>query len=140
MNQSHKNDLISTGCNDVPKAHGGQYWPGDRDQRDFVRLYDSNDEQKNRIISKVVEALDPTVSAEERIGVGRSKLKGTGLLDLTEYGRDVHAEMEALLSAARMGKSTVGATLFSTTFPCHNCAKHIVSAGINRVVFILPEE
>lgn len=31
-----------------------------------------------------------------------------------------------------------GATLYSTTFPCHNCARHIVGAGIARVVFVEP--
>ena len=30
------------------------------------------------------------------------------------------------------------ATLYSTTFPCHLCAKHIVAAGIDRVVFLEP--
>ncbi len=58
--------------------------------------------------------------------------------DLTEYGRVVHAEMEALLSCARTGRSTVNATLYCTTFPCHNCAKHIVAAGIERVVYVEP--
>jgi cytidine/deoxycytidylate deaminase-like protein len=27
-------------------------------------------------------------------------------------------------------------TLFCTTFPCHDCAKHIVAAGIQKVVYI----
>jgi deoxycytidylate deaminase len=46
--------------------------------------------------------------------------------------------MEALLSCGRQGISTVGAEIFCTTFPCHNCAKHIIAAGIKRVVFIEP--
>jgi hypothetical protein len=46
--------------------------------------------------------------------------------------------MEALLSCARNNVSTRQAHLFSTTFPCHNCAKHIIAAGITRVVFIEP--
>ena len=50
----------------------------------------------------------------------------------------VHAEMEALLSCARSGVSPVGGTLYSTTFPCHNCAKHIVAAGLRRVVYVEP--
>ncbi|MGB8551432.1 MAG: hypothetical protein WCD82_24935, partial [Xanthobacteraceae bacterium] len=29
-------------------------------------------------------------------------------------------------------------TLYCTTFPCHLCAKHIVAAGIERVVFLEP--
>lgn len=65
-------------------------------------------------------------------------LTDTRIGDLKEFGRVVHAEMEALLSFARKGTSTKGATVYSTTFPCHNCAKHIIAAGISRVVFIEP--
>ncbi|HEX7837242.1 MAG TPA: hypothetical protein VF469_07245 [Kofleriaceae bacterium] len=48
--------------------------------------------------------------------------------------------MDALLSCGRAGVDTLGSTLFSTTFPCHNCAKHIVAAGVKRVVYIEPYE
>jgi hypothetical protein len=46
--------------------------------------------------------------------------------------------MEALLACGRSGVSTRDGTLYGTTFPCHNCAKHIVAAGIKRVVFVEP--
>jgi deoxycytidylate deaminase len=46
--------------------------------------------------------------------------------------------MEALMSCARRGITSIGATVYCTTFPCHNCAKHIVAAGIARVVFVEP--
>jgi deoxycytidylate deaminase len=59
-------------------------------------------------------------------------------LDITEFGRPVHAEMEAILSCARIGISPKMGTLYCTTFPCHNCAKHIVAAGIKRVVYVEP--
>lgn len=63
----------------------------------------------------------------------------TRLGSLIEFSRAVHAEMDAILSIARMGVSgLMGATLFSTTFPCHSCARHIVAAGIARVVYIEP--
>ena len=65
-------------------------------------------------------------------------LRAGGLRDLTEFGRAVHAEMSALLDADRRGVAVQGATLYTTTFPCHNCARHIVGAGIDRVVFIEP--
>jgi deoxycytidylate deaminase len=69
----------------------------------------------------------------------REVLKETDVDDLTEYSRSIHAEMEAILSVAREGKhSLVGATLFSTVYPCHNCARHIVAAGIMTVIFIHP--
>jgi deoxycytidylate deaminase len=60
------------------------------------------------------------------------------MMNLTEFGRAVHAEMEALLAAGRMGTSCRGCDLFCSTFPCHNCAKHIIDAGIKRVVYIEP--
>jgi deoxycytidylate deaminase len=78
----------------------------------------------------------------EKEGLEKEKvekaLKGSRIRDLTEFGRAVHAEMEALLSCARARILTKGGTLYTTTFPCHNCAKHIVAAGIRRVVFIEP--
>jgi hypothetical protein len=46
--------------------------------------------------------------------------------------------MSALMSAARVGVSVRDATLYCTTFPCHNCAKHIAAAGIARVLFVEP--
>ena len=42
------------------------------------------------------------------------------------------------MDAARRGTSVEGAVLYTSTFPCHNCAKHLVAAGICRVVFIEP--
>jgi deoxycytidylate deaminase len=65
-------------------------------------------------------------------------LQDTALFNLTEFGRTVHAEMDALFTCARTGRSPVGATLFSTTFPCHNCTRHIVTGGVRRVVYIEP--
>src|SRR6185437_5853770 len=69
----------------------------------------------------------------------RELLKGNEVDDLTEFSRSIHAEMEAILAVAREGKhSLVGATMFTTTYPCHNCARHIVAAGITSVVYIEP--
>jgi deoxycytidylate deaminase len=59
-------------------------------------------------------------------------------LDITEYGRAVHAEMDAILMAARSGVSPRGAILYTTTFPCHNCTRHIIAAGIQRTYYIEP--
>lgn len=73
-----------------------------------------------------------------RINAAVAKLKPTRVMNLTEFTRAVHAEMEALSSATRTGVSVRGATLYTTTFPCHGCAKHIVVAGITRVVYVEP--
>ena len=69
---------------------------------------------------------------------GDGPLADSWLMDLTEFGRVVHAEMSAICDAARLGKSVKEGTLFGTTFPCHNCTKHIIAAGISRVVYMEP--
>ena len=69
----------------------------------------------------------------------KSVLKSTGVKSLIEFSRSVHAEMAAIVDVARSGRGGVqGATMFVTTFPCHNCARHIVASGIERVVYIEP--
>lgn len=47
----------------------------------------------------------------------------------------VHAEQNAIVSAARLGVKLDGATLYCTHQPCIICAKLIVNAGIKRVVY-----
>lgn len=61
-----------------------------------------------------------------------------GVKDLVEYSRSVHAEMNAVFSAARSGRLKGRMTLYCTTFPCHNCARHLVTAGIHEVQYIEP--
>jgi cytidine deaminase len=65
-------------------------------------------------------------------------MRGTQLMNVLEYGRPVHAEMAAVIDAARRGVPVRGCTMYVTTFPCHNCARHIVASGIRRVVYIEP--
>ncbi len=138
---SKEGDLLAIGMNDVPDAGGGLGWPGPADPRDHVEGYDTNERRRTEIVDEIIETLRPSnVSPEDwrERGWRAVKAKGAGVLDITEYGRAVHAEMEALLSCARNGTSTRGATLYTTTFPCHNCAKHIIAAGVQRVVYVEP--
>ncbi|GBC97463.1 Riboflavin biosynthesis protein RibD [bacterium HR16] len=67
-----------------------------------------------------------------------------GLAHCTEVGckivdghcqRALHAEQNAILQAALNGVSTRGATVYVTCQPCNACAKMIINAGIERVVF-----
>lgn len=61
-----------------------------------------------------------------------------GVKDLIEYSRAIHAEMNAILSAARASNSPKGGFLYCTTYPCHNCARHLVNAGVSRVFYVEP--
>ncbi|MEB3285699.1 MAG: dCMP deaminase family protein [Candidatus Sericytochromatia bacterium] len=49
--------------------------------------------------------------------------------------RATHAEQNAIITAARFGHRTEGATIYVTAQPCLNCAKAIITAGIRRVVW-----
>lgn len=70
--------------------------------------------------------------------VGIREIRSTRLLNLIEFSRCVHAEMDVILTAARHGISTRGCDLYVTTYPCHECARNIASAGIVRVIFVEP--
>jgi deoxycytidylate deaminase len=140
--------VLATGANDCPKKGGGLYWPirddigclSDSDGgRDYKRGFDSNKLEQKRIVDNIVDlgilrGIDGNILREILCS------KRSPIRDLTEYGRVVHAEMDALMSCSRNGIRTAGTTLYCTTFPCHNCAKHIVAAGIKRVVYIEPYE
>ncbi len=52
-----------------------------------------------------------------------------------ELCRAVHAEQNAIIQAAVHGVSIAGATLYTTHQPCIMCAKMIINAKINKVVY-----
>jgi deoxycytidylate deaminase len=153
-------ELITEGCNEVPKAMGGTYWDLEEpDFRDVRRGYDPNDILKKELLrdlfdrmrkaellsTKALELGGPgemveklTRKKQRHVDEQDGPLASCEVMDLTEFGRVVHAEMNAICDAARLGRSVKNATLFSTAFPCHNCTKHILAAGIKRVVYIEP--
>ncbi len=51
----------------------------------------------------------------------------------TKYEYVVHAELNAILN--QRGQSLEGSTLYVTSFPCNECAKAIIQAGIRKVVY-----
>lgn len=48
---------------------------------------------------------------------------------------EIHAEMNAIIWAARKGISIEGATIYVTLEPCSECSKNLIAAGIERIVF-----
>lgn len=140
-------DILATGANDIPKNGGGLYRAHLNQQngsiyddplgRDYMRGVDANATEIKLLVDNIYDALKSYVDINQindiKSAIAKSKLK-----DITEYGRVVHAEMEALMACARNNVSSDGAILYCTTFPCHNCAKHIIAAGIKRVVYIEP--
>lgn len=147
--------IISMGCNEVPKAGGGTYWADfEDDYRDYALGYDSNQKvredmtrdalvrlQKDGWLAEDFNSMDPdqlvsAAFADTKNAVG--PLSRSMIKDIIEYGRMVHAEMNALADAARFRRSTINATLYCTTMPCHMCTKLIIAAGVKRVVYVQP--
>jgi deoxycytidylate deaminase len=144
---SPRGEVISLGCNEVPKFGGGTYWTEDDEpHRDYDDGVDSNRTEKSRIIFDFLNTLEKAGAFAEGKTADllysdkkvREGIKDSPISDITEFGRMTHAEMTALCDAARLGRSVEGSTIYVTTFPCHNCAKHLIAAGIHRVVFIEP--
>lgn len=137
-------EVVALGTNEAPAYGGGQYWDEESSARDSDLGYDSNARIRLRTLEEVLEVALPDFKAldedekSHRLNQVAATLGSARIMNLTEFGRAVHAEMEAVLSAGRIGVSVRGCDLFTTTFPCHNCAKHIVDAGIRRVVYIEP--
>jgi deoxycytidylate deaminase len=86
------------------------------------------------IIRTELEQMDGLLDEHEAV----EAIRQSDLRQITEYGRAVHGEMDAILSCARLGISVKGKYLYVTTFPCHNCTRHIVASGIERVYYVEP--
>lgn len=158
--------IVATGRNDVPKPGGGLYGPEcGKDDARCVKLEDDrchNDIYKAKLTSDIKSVIKRKVSTyllevfsteEDRCALKKidvetlsssiadSAQDETRLGGLIEFSRSIHAEMDAIVSIAlKGGGTTKDATLFTYTFPCHNCARHIVAAGIRTVYFLEPYE
>lgn len=158
--------IISTGSNDFPKAFGGTYWPifnkktfkinDIKNGRDNSRIFStdqyyegSNKNEINKMKSYINDNFGnelnflSEIEADELLkNTLKSKLEGiidkSGINNITEFTRTIHGEMDALMNCATNGISTKDAVMYCTTHPCHNCARHILSSGIRKVVFIEP--
>lgn len=144
-----KGEILGVGWNDVPKAGGSVY------QSDEIDPLGKNDHRcMNRSGGKCFNDHEKTFIAEtlidEMIGAGlaensnRTQLitlvkKKSKIKDLIEFSRAVHAEMLAIILASqKAGGRIINGKLFCTTYPCHNCARHIIAAGIKEVYYIEP--
>lgn len=152
---SRSGELLAVGTNEVPKAGGGLYWEDDEpDGRDFVGGEDTSDRHKHDLISELLRLLQKekwladayrdldVQELRERVlkkdEVAPGPWRDSRVMNIIEFMRPVHAEMAALMEAARRGISVQGSVMYVTTFPCHECARHIIAAGISRVVYIDP--
>lgn len=157
--------VVSVGHNDVPKFGGGLYSEDDnispyskdsrcvhRDQRCHNDLHKQRLKQSlEKILHQELNKIDQlNIDANKEVldevintipALADSLYKNSQIKSIIEYSRAIHAEMDAIISLGRTGAG-IGSdsTIYTTTFPCHNCARHIVAAGISNVVYIEPYE
>jgi deoxycytidylate deaminase len=144
--------ILATGCNEVPLPGGGffeEQMPKALDNRDYKKEFDPNYIEIQRSLIEfisVLKAAGVVNEAEDGSSLVDSLLHGefkklmsnARVRNLIEFGRVVHAEMHAISQAAAAGHSVKGGSLYVTTFPCHGCARHIISSGISEVIYIEP--
>jgi cytidine deaminase len=154
--------VIAVGRNDVPRPGGGLYGIEDEDGMGDAKYHfkatsfpvltsdvdgaDSNDlvklEMLRDLFTSAAEAgvVSLMGSEEDLLSVllASPKVKRSRFFEVIAYGRTVHAEMDAITTVARTGQKLCDVTLYVTTFPCHECARHIVASGIMNVVYVEP--
>lgn len=143
-------ELISIGWNDIPRYGGGLAQAANELEFKASCKYKAEcNSQKNITkiktgLKEAIEELDvikgkKNHDREVNISKIEKVIDESEISTLTEFSRAVHAEMEAILHAARNGGGNLrGATLYVTTYPCENCVKHILAAGIKEVIYIEP--
>jgi len=99
-----------------------------------------NDKEKNLISRELVRALiKEGLIPEQKREQAYQKIRQSKIKELVEFSRAIHAEMHAIISGClNAGGKVQGGMLFITTYPCHNCARHIIVAGIRKVYYIEP--
>jgi dCMP deaminase len=108
--------------------------------------------------SKIVEALAERSTCTSRISVGALFFDDDGRIIATGYNgtprgyphcdevgcnldkdghcqNSIHAEENAILQCAVIGRSTNGLSLFCTHLPCWRCSLRLVQAGIKHVIY-----
>ncbi|GEO66197.1 ComE operon protein 2 [Levilactobacillus spicheri] len=50
--------------------------------------------------------------------------------------RTIHAEMNAVLQCAKFGEPTANAEIYVTDFPCLQCTKMLLQAGITKITYL----
>lgn len=155
-----KEHILSIGWNDVPKFGGNLYREGEQPdhrcwnygERTGTLGFCRNDRQKDVIVKDVMQRLFESSEAKdlfrpnvlENTEEWQKKIASilreqTPIKDLIEFSRAVHAEMHAIINGSQQtGDKMLGGKLFTTTYPCHNCARHIIAAGIVEVFYIEP--
>jgi dCMP deaminase len=87
-----------------------------------------------RILATGYNGAPSNVPHCEEAGCRRAEL-GIASGERQELCRGLHAEQNAIIQGALHGVSVRGSVLYCTTQPCVICAKMLINAGVQRVVY-----
>ena len=143
-----KGEILGVGWNDVPKFGGGLYDGSEKDEngesldKRCMNLRDGlcfNDYEKKIITEQIANSIQELIRPDISFDQLTTKIKSSNISNLIEFSRAIHAEMHAIITASqKTGERVKNGKLFCTTYPCHNCARHIITAGIKEVYYIEP--
>lgn len=121
--------------------------------KEYIKKRRSKEQKLDRVFINIAKEI-ATLSYCERAKVGAIIVKDKNIISFgyngTPTGMDnkcedcqnrtedhvIHAEMNAILKAAKEGHSVEGSTLYLTLSPCKECAKLILQSGIKKVVYL----
>jgi dCMP deaminase len=87
-----------------------------------------------RILATGYNGAPSAVPHCEEVGCRRAEL-GVASGERQELCRGLHAEQNAIIQGALHGVSVRGSVLYCTTQPCVICAKMLINAGVERIVY-----
>jgi deoxycytidylate deaminase len=128
--------VVATGYNDVPDGQKPDVLQGIDTSEQFKRdnLRDTLLKlQDAGMLNEELSEID-----DEAVTKAAQALERGELMSVIEYQRAVHAEARAIDDATVRGISTKDGTLYVTTYHCHLCYKHALSARLKSVEYIEP--
>ena len=134
VNAHHR--VVSTGYNAFPAGVDDNFWP--RERGTLVKVPQV---RVKRFGVPYSHRRDPVEEQRHQPCPAKElteNYKDNGFFyDVDKYMAMTHAEMNAVVSA---GQDLHGCCIYTLLFPCHECAKAIITSGIRRVVYSTTRE
>lgn len=120
---------------------------GQKTRKLFVEsdFFVCNDKKKEELRTKIARFLDlmfdttiHTPTRAESAMYEASSVAAKSACMSRQVGAAIVSEKDELIAVGWNRHSLANATLYTNTYPCHNCARHIVASGITSVVYIEP--
>ena len=70
------------------------------------------------------------------VGCAKEDKDGNRLPPGSGSCRGAHAEMNGISNAANIGVKVRDSVIYITYRPCYDCAKHVINAGVNKIIYL----